>query len=54
MAGFYDGLVGPGTGAFLVLALTAVLHLGLLTASATAKIVVFVLVANLAYEQWGA
>lgn len=37
--GFYDGLFGPGTGTFLVLALTAVLHLDLLTASATAKIV---------------
>jgi uncharacterized membrane protein YfcA len=37
--GFYDGLIGPGTGTFLVLALTAVLHLNLVTASATAKIV---------------
>ncbi|MFF4754122.1 sulfite exporter TauE/SafE family protein [Streptomyces sp. NPDC002514] len=37
--GFYDGLVGPGTGTFLVLALTAVLHLDLVTASGTAKIV---------------
>ncbi|MFF7387444.1 sulfite exporter TauE/SafE family protein [Streptomyces scabiei] len=37
--GFYDGLVGPGTGTFLVLALTAVLHLDLVSASATAKIV---------------
>ncbi|MET8976021.1 sulfite exporter TauE/SafE family protein [Streptomyces sp. NPDC004539] len=37
--GFYDGLVGPGTGTFLVLTLTAVLHLDLVTASATAKIV---------------
>ncbi|MFD9719157.1 sulfite exporter TauE/SafE family protein [Streptomyces sp. NPDC059076] len=37
--GFYDGLFGPGTGTFLLLALTAVLHLDLLTASATAKIV---------------
>ncbi len=36
---FYDGLIGPGTGTFLVLALTAVLHLDLVTASATAKIV---------------
>ncbi|MET7732651.1 TSUP family transporter [Streptomyces sp. NPDC005402] len=34
--GFYDGLVGPGTGTFLVLALTAVLRLDLVTASATA------------------
>ncbi|MGW5420413.1 sulfite exporter TauE/SafE family protein [Streptomyces sp. NPDC003943] len=37
--GFYDGLFGPGTGTFLVLALTAVLHLDLVTASATSKIV---------------
>ncbi|MFD6530687.1 TSUP family transporter [Streptomyces sp. NPDC060184] len=37
--GLYDGLFGPGTGTFLVLALTAVLHLDLVTASATAKIV---------------
>jgi len=37
--GFYDGLVGPGTGTFLVLTLTAILHLDLVTASATAKIV---------------
>ncbi|MEV7424413.1 MULTISPECIES: sulfite exporter TauE/SafE family protein [unclassified Streptomyces] len=37
--GFYDGLFGPGTGTFLVLALTAVLHLDLVRASATAKIV---------------
>ncbi|MFW6690339.1 sulfite exporter TauE/SafE family protein [Streptomyces sp. MAR4 CNX-425] len=37
--GFYDGLIGPGTGTFLVLALTAVLQLNLVQASATAKIV---------------
>ncbi|MEV7418390.1 TSUP family transporter [Streptomyces sp. NPDC089919] len=37
--GFYDGLFGPGTGTFLVLALTALLHLDLVTASATTKIV---------------
>ncbi|MEU9578202.1 sulfite exporter TauE/SafE family protein [Streptomyces chilikensis] len=37
--GFYDGLIGPGTGTFLVLALTALLHLDLVRASATAKIV---------------
>lgn len=37
--GFYDGLFGPGTGTFLVIALTAVLRLDLVTASATAKIV---------------
>ncbi|MEO3765914.1 TSUP family transporter [Streptomyces sp. B8F3] len=37
--GFYDGLIGPGTGTFLVLALTAVLRMNLVQASATAKIV---------------
>jgi uncharacterized membrane protein YfcA len=37
--GFYDGLIGPGTGTFLVLALTALLHFDLVAASATAKIV---------------
>ncbi|MEV7091126.1 TSUP family transporter [Streptomyces sp. NPDC093085] len=37
--GFYDGLFGPGTGTFLVLGLTAILHLDLVTASATAKVV---------------
>ncbi|MZE78469.1 sulfite exporter TauE/SafE family protein [Streptomyces xinghaiensis] len=37
--GFYDGLVGPGTGTFLVIALVAILHMDLVTASATTKIV---------------
>ncbi|WEB42724.1 TSUP family transporter [Streptomyces yunnanensis] len=37
--GFYDGLIGPGTGAFLVIALAAVLHMDLVTSSATAKVV---------------
>ncbi|WP_153450748.1 sulfite exporter TauE/SafE family protein [Streptomyces smaragdinus] len=37
--GFYDGLIGPGTGTFLVIALTAILRLDLVNASATAKIV---------------
>lgn len=37
--GFYDGLIGPGTGTFLVLALVAILHMDLVTASGTAKIV---------------
>lgn len=36
---FYDGLVGPGTGTFLVIALVALLHLDMLTATATAKVV---------------
>ncbi|WP_308312514.1 TSUP family transporter [Streptomyces sp. ISL-11] len=37
--GFYDGLIGPGTGTFLVLALAGILHMDLLRASGTAKIV---------------
>jgi uncharacterized protein len=37
--GFYDGLIGPGTGTFLVIALVATLHMTLVTASATAKVV---------------
>ncbi|KAF4410226.1 MULTISPECIES: TSUP family transporter [Streptomyces] len=37
--GFYDGLIGPGTGTFLVIALVAILHMDLVTASATTKIV---------------
>lgn len=37
--GFYDGLIGPGTGTFLVLALAGILHMNLVTASGTAKIV---------------
>lgn len=37
--GFYDGLVGPGTGTFLVIGLVAVLGYGFLQASAHAKII---------------
>jgi uncharacterized membrane protein YfcA len=37
--GFYDGLIGPGTGSFLLIVLVAVLGLSFLQASATAKIV---------------
>jgi uncharacterized protein len=37
--GGYDGLVGPGTGSFLVFALVGLLGYAFLTASATAKIV---------------
>ena len=37
--GFYDGIAGPGTGAFLVFALVGLLGYAFLTASATAKIV---------------
>ncbi|MFH8367625.1 TSUP family transporter [Streptomyces sp. NPDC018031] len=37
--GFYDGLFGPGTGTFLVIALVATLRMNLVTASATAKVV---------------
>ncbi|WP_432746366.1 sulfite exporter TauE/SafE family protein [Streptomyces sp. JH002] len=36
---FYDGLIGPGTGTFLVISLVAILHLDMLNASATAKVV---------------
>ncbi|HEX5740830.1 MAG TPA: TSUP family transporter [Pilimelia sp.] len=37
--GYYDGLAGPGTGAFLVFTLVGLLGLAFLEASATAKIV---------------
>jgi uncharacterized membrane protein YfcA len=37
--GFYDGLIGPGTGSFLVLTLVAVLGFAFLSASAIAKVV---------------
>ena len=39
--GFYDGLLGPGTGTFLVIALVALLGYDFLRASAKAKIVNF-------------
>lgn len=37
--GFYDGIMGPGTGMFLVLSLIALLGSSFLSASATAKLV---------------
>jgi len=37
--GFYDGLIGPGTGTFLIIALIVALGYDFLLASATAKIV---------------
>lgn len=37
--GFYDGLIGPGTGSFLLIVLVAVLGYSFLNASATAKLV---------------
>ncbi|MFI9718416.1 sulfite exporter TauE/SafE family protein [Streptomyces sp. NPDC052396] len=37
--GFYDGLIGPGTGTFLVLALAGILRMDLVSASGTSKIV---------------
>ena len=37
--GFYDGLIGPGTGTFLIIALIAAVGYDFLFASATAKIV---------------
>ena len=39
LIGFYDGLVGPGTGTFLILLFTLVLGLDPVTASGTAKVV---------------
>lgn len=39
--GFYDGMIGPGTGTFLVIALVALLGYDFLMASAQAKIVNF-------------
>ena len=39
--GFYDGLIGPGTGTFLVIALVALLGYDFLQSSAKAKIVNF-------------
>ena len=37
--GFYDGLIGPGTGSFLLVALVQLVGLSFLRASATAKFV---------------
>ena len=37
--GFYDGIIGPGTGSFLVLILVAILGFAFLSASAIAKVV---------------
>jgi uncharacterized membrane protein YfcA len=39
LIGFYDGLAGPGTGAFLVFLLVGVVGFAFLRASATAKVV---------------
>ncbi|MBW4720868.1 TSUP family transporter [Saccharothrix obliqua] len=39
VVGFYDGLAGPGTGAFLVFLLVGVVGFAFLRASATAKVV---------------
>lgn len=39
LIGFYDGLIGPGTGSFLVLAFVAILGYAFLQASAMAKVV---------------
>lgn len=41
MIGFYDGLIGPGTGTFLVITLVALLGYDFLQSSAKAKIVNF-------------
>lgn len=37
--GFYDGIIGPGTGSFLILALVAIMGFAFLSASAIAKVV---------------
>jgi uncharacterized membrane protein YfcA len=37
--GFYDGIIGPGTGSFLILLLVAVMGFAFLSASAIAKVV---------------
>lgn len=39
--GCYDGFIGPGTGTMLILAFTAIMGMGLLTACGNAKIVNF-------------
>ncbi|MCC7431093.1 TSUP family transporter [bacterium] len=39
VCGFYDGFYGPGTGTFLILGLTVLLHFNLKNASANAKII---------------
>ncbi|MFB9777145.1 sulfite exporter TauE/SafE family protein [Brevibacterium otitidis] len=39
LIGFYDGLLGPGTGSFLVIAFVSIIGFDFLQASATAKIV---------------
>ena len=38
LIGGYDGLVGPGTGTFMIIAFTALLHLDLISASGCAKV----------------
>lgn len=41
LIGFYDGMLGPGTGAFLVIALVSIVGYDFIAASAKAKIVNF-------------
>ncbi|GAA2888212.1 hypothetical protein GCM10020220_093010 [Nonomuraea rubra] len=36
---FYDGIMGPGTGTFLIIAFTTILGLDFVSASASAKII---------------
>lgn len=38
LLGFYDGLIGPGTGTFMIMAFTALLGMDLLTSSGCAKV----------------
>lgn len=39
LIGFYDGIIGPGTGSFLILVLVAIMGFAFLSASAIAKVV---------------
>lgn len=41
LVGAYDGLVGPGTGTFVIIASVVFLHLDMLTATANAKVINF-------------
>lgn len=39
LIGFYDGMIGPGTGTFLIMALCLLTHVDFLHASASAKVI---------------
>ena len=38
LIGCYDGMVGPGTGTFMIMAFTALLHMDMVTASGCSKV----------------